>query len=52
MIFSAVFRTKNFEKDANYADTWGKNDDGAVNADGPRMMVGEGPMISGGYVTR
>lgn len=46
-------RSKNFEKGGDYAGTWGKNEDGKVNADGPRVVVGDqnqGP--TGGYITR
>ena len=43
---------KNFEKSGKYANTWKGNDDGAVNADGPRMRVGDEAMMSGNYVTR
>ena len=50
--FLCTSRTKNFEKSGDYANTWGKNDDGCVNADGPRQIVGEQTMVSGGFVTR
>ncbi|KAK2183876.1 hypothetical protein NP493_293g02009 [Ridgeia piscesae] len=45
-------RTKNFEKGGDYANAWGKNDDGQVNTNGPRVTVGEqmGPM--GNMITR
>ena len=47
------FRTKNFEKDSNYKDTWNKDDDGKVNTDGPRQVVGGDQMgPSGGYITK
>ncbi|ELU17214.1 hypothetical protein CAPTEDRAFT_180292 [Capitella teleta] len=45
-------KSKNFEKGGDYAKTWGKNDDGAVNSNGPRVMVGEQMAMSGGFVTR
>ncbi|XP_076442950.1 synaptosomal-associated protein 25-like [Babylonia areolata] len=47
-------RTKNFEKGADYNKTWKADDDGKVNTNGPRVVVGDpnGAMISGGYVTR
>ena len=42
-----------FEKSGDYANTWKGNDDGAVNTDGPRMVVGGDQMMAqGGYVTR
>ncbi|KAL8571459.1 Synaptosomal-associated protein 25 [Nucella lapillus] len=47
-------RSKNFEKGADYNKTWKADDDGTVNTNGPRVVVGDpnGGMISGGYVTR
>lgn len=43
---------KNFEKDSSYAQTWNKNEDGKVNTDGPRMIVGGEVTTSGGYITK
>jgi synaptosomal-associated protein 25 len=46
-------RTKNFEKSGDYANAWKKNDDGKVNTNGPRVVVGDGNMgPQGGFVTR
>ena len=47
-------RSKNFEKGSDYNKTWKASEDGKVNTNGPRMVVGDpnGGMISGGYVTR
>ncbi|XP_076464294.1 synaptosomal-associated protein 25-like isoform X2 [Babylonia areolata] len=47
-------RSKNFEKGADYNKTWKSNDDGKVNTNGPRVVVGDpnGGMVTGGYVTR
>lgn len=42
-------RSKNFDKGAE----WGKGDEGKVNTDGPRMIVGDGNMgPSGGFITK
>lgn len=32
--------------------TWKANDDGTVNTDGPRVMVGEEAIMSGQFVTK
>lgn len=45
-------KSKNFEKGSEYAQAWGKNDDGQVNANGPRVQMGGDVMMSGNYVTR
>jgi len=47
-------RAKNFEKSGDYANAWKKNeDDGKVNTNGPRVVVGDGNMgPQGGFVTR
>ena len=45
-------RAKNFEKGSEYANTWKKDEDGAVNTDGPRVVVGDMGGPQGGYVTR
>ncbi|KAK2167216.1 hypothetical protein LSH36_31g07018 [Paralvinella palmiformis] len=46
-------RSKNFEKGSEYANTWNKDDDGKVNVDGPRMVVGNDQMCpSGGFITK
>ena len=51
--FNVGFRSKNFEKGANYNQTWGKQDDGKVNSNGPRVVVGEGNMgPQGGFITK
>ena len=47
-------RSKNFEKGSDYNKTWKASEDGQVNTNGPRMVVGDpnGAMVSGGYITR
>jgi len=47
-------KTEDFEKNADYANAWKKDDDGGVVSDQPmRITVGEtGTGPSGGYVTR
>lgn len=46
-------RTKNFEKSGDYANAFKKNEDGKVNTNGPRVVVGDGGMgMQGGFVTR
>lgn len=46
-------RSKNFETGANYNETWGKQDDGKVNTNGPRVVVGDGNMgPHGGIITK
>ncbi|XP_070180157.1 synaptosomal-associated protein 25-like isoform X4 [Littorina saxatilis] len=47
-------RSKNFEKGSDYNKTWKATEDGKVNTNGPRVVVGDpnGGMITGGYVTR
>ena len=51
--FRLLFRSKNFEKGSDYANTWNKDDDGKVNVDGPRMVVGNDQMCpSGGFITK
>jgi len=46
-------RAKNFEKSGDYANAWKKNEDGKVNTNGPRVVVGDGNMgPQGGFVTR
>jgi synaptosomal-associated protein 25 len=55
MVFLCCFiRSKNFEKGSDYNKTWKANDDGKVNTNGPRVVVGDpnGPMISGNYCTK
>ena len=47
-------RSKRFEKSSDYKDAWSGNEDGKVNTDGPRVVVGDpnGMGPTGGYVTR
>lgn len=49
-----IHRSKNFEKGSDYNKTWKATEDGKVNTNGPRVVVGDpnGGMITGGYVTR
>ena len=46
------FRGKNFEKGSEYANTWNKDDDGKVNTDGPRVVVGDQGGFQGQMITR
>lgn len=44
-----LYRAKKFDDKA----TWKANDDGTVNTEGPRVIVGgEGMGMSGGFVTK
>ncbi|XP_041352440.1 synaptosomal-associated protein 25-like isoform X1 [Gigantopelta aegis] len=43
---------KNFEKGSDYNKTWKATDDGQVNANGPRVVVGEQQGFQGGFITR
>ena len=45
-------RGKNFEKGSEYANTWNKDDDGKVNTDGPRVVVGDQGGFQGQMITR
>uniref|UniRef100_A0A915B3P6 Synaptosomal-associated protein n=1 Tax=Parascaris univalens TaxID=6257 RepID=A0A915B3P6_PARUN len=46
-------KTDDFEKNAEYAKAWKKDDDGGVISDQPRITVGESGMgPQGGYITR
>lgn len=46
-------RTDDFEKNAEYAKAWKKDDDGGVISDQPRITVGDSGMgPQGGYITR
>ncbi|ESO82990.1 hypothetical protein LOTGIDRAFT_197810 [Lottia gigantea] len=47
-------RAKNFEKGSDYNKTWKANEDGQVNANGPRITVdsGNGAVMSSGFITR
>lgn len=46
-------RSKNFEKGGEYANAWGKQDDGKVNTNGPRVVVGDGNAgPQGGFITK
>jgi hypothetical protein len=47
-----VHRAKSFEKDANYAATWKKDEDQTGTGEGPRIVVGQEAMVSGGFITR
>ncbi len=54
-LFAALFtfcRGKNFEKGSEYANTWNKDDDGKVNTDGPRVVVGDQGGFQGQMITR
>jgi synaptosomal-associated protein 25 len=47
------FRTKNVEKSAAYSKTFKGNEDGKVNASGPRQIVSQNGMGPGsGYIQR
>ena len=50
--FHFIFRGKNFEKGSEYANTWNKDDDGKVNTDGPRVVVGDQGGFQGQMITR
>lgn len=46
-------RAKSFEKGGEYANTWKKDDDGKLDANGPRIVVGgEGVGPHGGFITK
>jgi synaptosomal-associated protein 25 len=46
-------RSKNFEKGGEYGNAWGNKDDGTVNTNGPRVVVGDGNMgPQGGFITK
>ena len=46
-------RNDDFEKGAEYAKTWKKDDDGGVISDQPRITVGDSGMgPTGGFITR
>lgn len=46
-------RAKSFEKGGEYANTWKKDDDGKLDANGPRIVVGgEGAGPQGGFITK
>jgi len=45
-------KAKNFEKGSEYANTWNKSEDGKVNTDGPRVVVGDQMGPSGGFITK
>lgn len=49
-----LHRTEDFEKNADYANAWKKDDEGGVVSDQPmRITVGDtGTGPSGGYITR
>ena len=49
-----LHRAKNFEKGSDYNKTWKANEDGKVNANGPRITVdsGNGAVMSSGFITR
>ena len=49
---SLFFRGKNFEKGSDYNKTWKATDDGQVNTNGPRVVVGEQQGFQGGFITR
>jgi hypothetical protein len=50
--FAGLLRAKSFEKDANYAATWKKDEDAKGGGGGPRIVVGQEAMVSGGFITR
>lgn len=51
--FCIYIRSKNVEKSAAYSKTFKGNDDGKVNASGPRQIVGQNGMGPGaGYIQK
>ena len=53
MKYVNFLRSKNFEKDDDYKKTWKANEDGKVNANGPRRIIDQsagGPAT--GFVKR
>ncbi|VDO92804.1 unnamed protein product [Soboliphyme baturini] len=48
------FKTEDFEKNPEYANTWKKDDEGGVISDQPRITVGDPSAIgpTGGYITK
>lgn len=45
-------RAKNFEKSEDYNKTWNKNEDGKVNANGPRRIIDQTQGPGTGFVNR
>ncbi|XP_053396985.1 synaptosomal-associated protein 25-like isoform X4 [Mercenaria mercenaria] len=47
-------RAKNFEKSSDYNKTWKSSEDGTVNTNGPRVVVGQGNGVgpTGGFITK
>jgi synaptosomal-associated protein 25 len=45
-------RSNTMEKDANYKDTWKSNEDGKLNANGPRRIIGDTGPATKGFVNR
>ena len=45
-------RTKNIEKGDDYKNTWKKNEDGKLNANGPRRVIGDVGPATKGFVNR
>ena len=45
-------RTKNIEKGEDYKNTWKKNEDGKLNANGPRRVIGDMGPANKGFVNR
>lgn len=45
-------RSKNFEKGDEYNKTWKKNEDGKLNANGPRRIIGDMGPANKGFVNR
>ena len=45
-------RTKNIEKGEDYKNTWKKNEDGKLNANGPRRVIGDMGPATKGFVNR
>lgn len=45
-------RAKNFERGGDYDKTWKASEDGKVNTNGPRVIVGENAGPQGPIITR
>lgn len=44
--------SKKFEKGDDYKNTWNKNEDGKLNANGPRRIIGDTGPANRGFVNR
>ncbi len=45
-------RSNDMQKDPNYKDTWKANEDGKLNANGPRRIIGDTGPATKGFVNR